>query len=68
MLNQVKALHSCVPNFKNLNNGKIVDHTFNSGVKIDVVRIETREYQYLYKDESGYNFHESRRLRADQYA
>jgi elongation factor P len=41
---------------KNLNNGKIVDHTFNSGVKIEVVRIETREYQYLYKDESGYNF------------
>lgn len=40
---------------KNLNNGKIVDHTFNSGVKIDVVRIETREYQFLYKDES-YNF------------
>jgi elongation factor P len=38
-----------------LNNGKIVDHTFNSGVKIDVVRIETREYQFLYKDES-YNF------------
>ena len=41
---------------KNLNNGKIVDHTFNSGVKIDVVRIETREYQFLYKDEAGYNF------------
>jgi elongation factor P len=40
---------------KNLNNGKIVDHTFNSGVKIDVVRIETREYQFLYKDEN-YNF------------
>lgn len=41
---------------KNLNNGKIVEHTFNSGIKIDVVRIETREYQFLYKDESGYNF------------
>ncbi len=41
---------------KNLGNGKIVDHTFNSGVKIDVVRIETREYQYLYKDDGGYNF------------
>jgi elongation factor P len=41
---------------KNLNNGKMIDHTFNSGVKIDVVRIETREYQYLYNDEGGYNF------------
>ena len=40
---------------KNLNNGKIVDKTFNSGVAIDVVRIETREYQFLYKDDS-YNF------------
>ncbi|MEN9333721.1 MAG: hypothetical protein RLY35_901 [Bacteroidota bacterium] len=40
---------------RNLNNGKIIDHTFNSGVKIDTVRIETREYQYLYKDDS-YNF------------
>ena len=40
---------------RNLNNGKIIDHTFNSGVKIDTVRIETREYQYLFKDDS-YNF------------
>ncbi|MEY2764623.1 MAG: hypothetical protein RLZZ205_1047 [Bacteroidota bacterium] len=40
---------------RNLNNGKIIDHTFNSGVKIDTVRIETREYQYLYKDDA-FNF------------
>jgi elongation factor P len=40
---------------KNLNNGKIIDHTFNSGVKIETVRIETREYQFLYKDDN-YNF------------
>ena len=40
---------------KNLNNGKIVDKTFNSGIAIDVVRIETREYQFLYKDDN-YNF------------
>jgi elongation factor P len=40
---------------RNLNNGKIIDHTFNSGVKIETVRIETREYQYLYKDDN-YNF------------
>lgn len=40
---------------KNLNNGKIIDKTFSSGVGIDVVRIETREYQFLYKDDN-YNF------------
>lgn len=41
---------------KNLNTGKVVDNTFNSGVKIDVVRIETRDYQYLYNDDMGYHF------------
>lgn len=41
---------------KNLNNGKQVDHTFNAGVKIEPVRIETREYQFLYQDEMGFNF------------
>ena len=41
---------------KNIENGKVVDHTFNSGVKIDIVRIETREYQYLYNDDMGYHF------------
>jgi len=40
---------------KNLNNGKIIDKTFNSGVAIDVVRIETREYQFLFRDDQ-YNF------------
>lgn len=41
---------------KNLENGKVVDNTFNSGVKLEVVRIETREYQFLYADEMGYHF------------
>lgn len=41
---------------KNLNNGKVVDNTFNAGVKIETVRIETREYQYLYNDDMGYHF------------
>jgi elongation factor P len=41
---------------KNLENGKVVDNTFNAGVKIDVVRIETRNYQYLYNDDQGYHF------------
>jgi elongation factor P len=41
---------------KNLSTGRVVDHTFNAGVKIEPVRIETREYQYLYQDEMGYHF------------
>ncbi|MDA3929105.1 MAG: elongation factor P [Prolixibacteraceae bacterium] len=41
---------------KNLKTGKVIENTFNSGVKIDVVRVERRPYQYLYKDDMGYNF------------
>lgn len=41
---------------RNLNNGKVVDNTFNAGIKIDTVRIETRNYQFLYNDEMGYHF------------
>ncbi len=41
---------------KNLKSGKVIPHTFNSGVKINVQRIERRPYQYLYKDDMGYNF------------
>jgi elongation factor P len=41
---------------KNINTGKIIDNTFNAGVKIETVRIENRNYQFLYKDEVGYHF------------
>jgi len=41
---------------KNVETGKVVDHTFNAGTKIDPVRIETREYQFLYNDDMGYHF------------
>ncbi len=41
---------------RNLENGKVVDNTFNSGVKINTIRIERGPYQFLYKDEMGYNF------------
>ena len=33
-----------------------MDHTFPSGHKIEVVRIENRSYQYLYKEGDGYHF------------
>ena len=41
---------------QSLTSGKIIDNTFNAGVKIDPVRIETRKYQYLFTDDSGYHF------------
>jgi elongation factor P len=41
---------------KNLKNGRTIDNTFTSGVRIEVVRIERRPYQYLYQDEAGFNF------------
>ena len=41
---------------KNVTTGRVVEKTFNSGVKIEEVRIERRPYQFLYKDDMGYNF------------
>jgi elongation factor P len=41
---------------KNLETGKIIDNTFTSGFKIDVIRVERRKYQYLYEDDMGMNF------------
>jgi elongation factor P len=41
---------------KSLTNGKVIDNTFNSGVKIDIANVERRPYQYLYKDDLGYHF------------
>ncbi|MDA0309649.1 MAG: elongation factor P, partial [Bacteroidetes bacterium] len=38
---------------KSLNTGKIIDHTFTGGEKIETARIETRSHQFLYRDESG---------------
>ncbi|MEM1325385.1 MAG: elongation factor P [Bacteroidota bacterium] len=41
---------------KSLTNGKVIDNTFPSGHKIDIVRIERRKFQFLYKDDMGYHF------------
>ncbi len=41
---------------KSLTTGKVLDNTFPSGHKIDVVRVERRTYQYLYPDDQGFNF------------
>ena len=41
---------------KSMTTGKVVDNTFSAGHKIDVVRVERRQYQYLYNDDTGYHF------------
>jgi translation elongation factor P len=41
---------------KNVTTGRVLDRTFNAGVKVEEVRIERRPYQFLYKDDMGYNF------------
>ncbi|MGE4586629.1 MAG: elongation factor P [Mangrovibacterium sp.] len=41
---------------KNVKTGKVIENTFNAGVRVNTVRVERRPYQYLYKDDMGYNF------------
>ena len=41
---------------KGIEDGRVLDHTFPSGHKIEIVRIENRSYQYLYKEGDGYHF------------
>ena len=41
---------------RNLENGRILEKTFTAGEKIDVITVEHRPYQFLYKDEDGFNF------------
>lgn len=35
---------------KNLQNGKVLDNTFRAGESVDVVRVERKKYQFLYRD------------------
>ena len=41
---------------RQIESGKVLDHTFSAGHKIDPVRIENREYQYLYQEGSEFVF------------
>jgi elongation factor P len=41
---------------KSLRTGRVINNTFNSGEKIDVARVERRRYQYIFKDDTGYQF------------
>ncbi len=41
---------------RNLENGRVLENTFNAGEKVETIRVERRPYQFLYKDDMGYNF------------
>ena len=41
---------------KSLTNGKVLDNTFSAGHKIDVVRVETQTYQFLYLEGNDFHF------------
>ncbi len=40
---------------KGVDNNRSIEHTWNSGDSIFPVRVERRNYQYLYKDDTGFN-------------
>lgn len=44
---------------KNVLSGKVVDKTFNAGVKVDTATVDRRETTYLYRDGSDYVFMDS---------
>ncbi|HUH25038.1 MAG TPA: elongation factor P [Flavobacterium sp.] len=41
---------------KSLTSGKTLDNTFSAGHKIDVVRVETHTFQYLYSEGNDFHF------------
>ena len=41
---------------KNVLSGKVVDKTFNAGVKVEVANVDRREMQYLYRDGESFVF------------
>jgi len=41
---------------KNVLSGKVVDKTFNAGIKVETANVDKREMQYLYKDGDDFVF------------
>ena len=41
---------------KNVLSGKVVDRTFNAGLKVETATVDKRDMQYLYKDGTDYVF------------
>ena len=44
---------------KNLTNGKVIENTFNAGVKITTARVERKQHQFLYKEGNEFHFMDS---------
>ncbi|MCM3887489.1 elongation factor P [Frankia sp. R82] len=44
---------------KNVLTGKVVDRTFNAGLKVDVATVDRREMTYLYRDGADFVFMDS---------
>ena len=41
---------------RSVTTGKVIDNTFASGHKIDDVKVQTSQYQFLYNDSENYHF------------
>ncbi|WP_026978007.1 elongation factor P [Flavobacterium tegetincola] len=41
---------------RSVTNGRVLDNTFSAGHKIDIVRVETHTYQYLYAEGDDFHF------------
>ena len=41
---------------KNVLSGKVVERTFNAGIKVEVANVDKREMQFLYNDGEGFVF------------
>ena len=41
---------------RNIKTGRVIDNTFNAGVKVETARVEQRPHQYIYRDDYGYTF------------
>jgi elongation factor P len=39
---------------KNMKTGKVLDNTFRSGESVEVIRIDRRKYQFLFKESGGF--------------
>jgi elongation factor P len=41
---------------KNVKSGKVIENRFRAGEAIEIIKIERKEFQFLYRDGSGYVF------------
>ena len=41
---------------RNIKTGRVIDNTFNAGVKVETARVEQRPHQFLFKDDYGFTF------------